>query len=89
MPLPASRQGWGIVPVLRDAIVAGGSGDVTEATPGVLADAAIALLKNRPRWTAYSLHRQTRARSYTWLGAVDSLLAAMQRIGADEPGSGA
>jgi glycosyltransferase involved in cell wall biosynthesis len=80
--MPATREGWGLVNVeaaahgvpvvgydvagVRDAVVDGKTGVLTESTPEALAAAAVSLLGDAARWRAYSVDAATRARSFAW-----------------------
>lgn len=97
--IPGTREGWGMVaieaaalgvpvvayaiPGLRDSVVDGVTGVLTEPTPAAMARGAIDLLHDRARWDSLSAAGQHRARAYTWRHAADSLMSAMLR----EPGS--
>ncbi|MGH7704857.1 MAG: glycosyltransferase family 4 protein [Candidatus Dormibacteria bacterium] len=90
MLLPGTREGWGIVAIeaalrgvpvvaydvggLRDAVVAGETGDLTAADPEALGAAAVALLREPDRWQRYSVAAQRRACEYTWPDTAQKLL---------------
>jgi glycosyltransferase involved in cell wall biosynthesis len=79
---PATLEGWGIVameaaaygvpvvaydvPGVRDAVVSGTTGVLTASTPVDLADAAISLLGDQPRWAKMSQDARHRAEQHSW-----------------------
>jgi glycosyltransferase involved in cell wall biosynthesis len=91
--LPGTREGWGIVaieaglnrlpviaydvPGLRDAVIDGETGLLTEPEPDSLGAAAVALLQDQNRWSAQSAAARRRATDYTWERAADGLMALM------------
>ena len=90
--MPATKEGWGIVnieaaahgvPVIgydiagvRDSVLNGRTGVLTESTPEALAAAAVNLLGDAQRWRAYSICAARRARTFTWDRTATTLLAA-------------
>lgn len=97
--LPGTREGFGMValeaaahgvpvvaydiPGLRDAVVHGVTGLLTEPAPAAMAEAAIQLLDDRDRWSALRRSARARAARFTWAATADSLMALMH--GADSP----
>lgn len=90
--MPATREGWGLVNVeaaihgvpvvgydvagVRDAVVDGHTGVLTESTPEALAAAAVSLLGDALRWRAYSVCGAERARNFAWDRTAGRLLTA-------------
>lgn len=97
--LPGTREGFGMValeaaahgipvvaydiPGLRDAVVHGVTGLVTEPSPRAMAEAAIQLLDDPDRWSALRRSARARAAQFTWASTAESLIALMR--GADRP----
>ena len=100
MLLPGTREGWGMVameaaaagipvvgyriPGLRDAILDGVTGVLTDPTPSALAEAAVRLLADPERWARLSGAAAERARAYAWDGIADRWLTVLERGGASE-----
>ena len=90
--IPGTREGWGIVaieaavrgipvvaydiPGLRDAVVNGTTGILTEPSPAAMAEAALNLVANAPQWGAMSRNAMTRGRGYTWEATSAGVLEA-------------
>ncbi|MDA8329779.1 MAG: glycosyltransferase family 4 protein [Candidatus Dormibacteraeota bacterium] len=80
--MPSHLEGWGIVaveaaafgvpviayrvPGLRDAVIDGVTGLLTDANPDALAEAAVSLLGDPERWLRTSLAAVAWAHGYTW-----------------------
>lgn len=89
--IPGTREGWGIVaieaaahgvpvvaydiPGLRDSVVHGATGMLTEPFPAAMAAAAIKLLRDPIGWSAMRRAARARATQFTWTAAAMSLLA--------------
>jgi glycosyltransferase involved in cell wall biosynthesis len=103
--LPGTREGWGIVaieaglnrlptvaynvPGLRDAVVDGGTGVLTEPDPDALGAAAVDLLGDPLRWAAQAATARRRAATYTWQRAADGLMALMSGLALGQAGQSA
>jgi glycosyltransferase involved in cell wall biosynthesis len=104
MLMPGTREGWGIVameaaalgtPVVgykiagvRDAILEGVTGVLTDPTPHALADAAVRLLADPDRWAQLSSAAAKRAREYAWRAVADRWLAVLEQRDAGESSVG-
>jgi glycosyltransferase involved in cell wall biosynthesis len=91
MLLPGTREGWGIVaieaglhrlptvayrvPGLKDAVVDGDTGVLTQPEPDALGAAAVDLLRDPSRWAAQAASARRRATACTWERAADGLMA--------------
>ena len=98
--LPGTREGWGMVamdaavagtpvvgyriPGLRDAILDGVTGVLTDPTPSALAEAAVRLLADPERWARLSGAAAERARAYAWDGIAARWLTVLKRGDATE-----
>jgi glycosyltransferase involved in cell wall biosynthesis len=72
------------IPGLRDAILDGVTGVLTDPTPSALAEAAVRLLADPERWARLSGAAAERARAYAWDGIADRWLTVLERGGASE-----
>ncbi len=93
MLMPGTLEGWGIVameaaahgtpvvgyriPGLRDAIVDGVTGVLTDPTPFALAEAAVRLLADPERWAGLSQAAAERARAYAWEAVANRWLTVL------------
>lgn len=95
MLMPGTLEGWGIVameaaalgtpvvgyriPGLRDAIVDGVTGVLTDPSPFALAEAAVRLLAEPERWARLSRAAAERAQAYSWKAVADRWLAVLEQ----------
>lgn len=103
--LPGTREGFGMValeaaahgvpvvaydiPGLRDAVVPGVTGLLTEPTPVAMAEAAIQLLRDPDRWSALRCSARAHAARFTWAATAESLMALMSGAGCPPLAQGA
>lgn len=95
MLVPGTLEGWGIVamkaaalgtpvvgyriPGLRDAILDGVTGVLTDSIPSAMADAAVRLLAQPERWQRVSRAAAERAQAYAWKAVAERWLAVLQQ----------
>jgi glycosyltransferase involved in cell wall biosynthesis len=91
--IPGTREGWGIValeaaghgvpaiaydiPGLRDAVVDGVTGLLTERSPEAMAAASVGLLRSPSQWLRLRSAARQRALEFSWERAADGLMDAL------------